>query len=205
MECPGGTNPPPNDPILESRHPKLFAERHGEYFAALICFWKWRKTRKNIFFFFFFQFSKLCDKKWGLQNTHYTSQQIAWGVYFPKWGHLGGFCATWAFHGLRNCDRQWRVKSKIHALRKPEGGAWFSGSRTRLGSQKVSHMWYPRTQEKQQNVFWGVISHIPMACLSNISFSDNFVQKKKKKKFVSFPQLVSQYKIFHGLDMPLSK
>ena len=72
----------------------------------------------------------------------------------------------------------------MYALRNLEG---FSGPRTRLGSQKVPHMWYPCTQEKQQNVFWGVIPHMPMACLSNILFSDNFVQKK----FVIFPQLVA--------------
>ena len=66
------------------------------------------------------------------------------------------------------------MKSKIYALRDLEGGDWFSGSRTQLGSQKVPHMWYPCTQEKQQNVFWGAIPHITMACVSNISFSDNF-------------------------------
>ena len=66
----------------------------------------------------------------------------------------------------------------MYALRNLEGGALFSGPRMRLGSQKVPHMWYPRTREKQQNVFWGAIPHITMACVSNISFSDNFVQKK---------------------------
>ena len=75
----------------------------------------------------------------------------------------------------------------IYALTKCECSDWVSGSRMRLDCQKVSHMGYPRTQEKQQNVFWGVISHIPIACVSNISISDNFV-KKKKKKLVIFPK-----------------
>ena len=66
----------------------------------------------------------------------------------------------------------------MYALRNLEGGAWFSGSRTWLGSQKVPNMWYPHTQEKRQNVLWGAIPHITMACVRNISFSDNFVQKK---------------------------
>ena len=63
----------------------------------------------------------------------------------------------------------------LHGFGKPEEKT----SRKTDSVYGVSHMWYPRTQEKRQNVFWGVISHITMACLSNISFSDNFVQKKK--------------------------
>ena len=95
------------------------------------------------------------------------------------------------------------MKWTIFALTKCECSDWVSGSRMRLDCQKVSHMGYPHTQEKRQIVFWGVISHIPIAWVSNISISDNFVQKKKKQ-IVIFPKLVDKYKIFQQLTMPLS-
>ena len=46
---------PPNDPILESRHPKLFAERYSEYFADLaFCHkdLKIEKTEKKYIYIF---------------------------------------------------------------------------------------------------------------------------------------------------------
>ena len=64
----------------------------------------------NVLYIFFYLFflviiQSLGAKKLNIPWTQHGSQQIAWGVYFPKWGHLGGFCAILAFYDLRNCDR----------------------------------------------------------------------------------------------------
>ena len=57
--------------------------------------------KKENNFFLFFQFSKLCDKNRDRQNAQHASQQIAWGVYFPKWGHLGGFVPSGHFMAFK--------------------------------------------------------------------------------------------------------
>ena len=82
----------------------------------------------------------------------------------------------------------------IYAIRKPESVDWLLRSCTQLGSQKVSHMGYPHTQEKRQNVFWGVFPHVWEIYL----LVTTLCKKNKIKKIVIFPKLVAKYKIFHA-------
>ena len=40
--------------------------------------------------FYFVIIQSLGTKKINIQWAQHASQQFPWGVYFPKWGHLGG-------------------------------------------------------------------------------------------------------------------
>ena len=175
---PGQFKHPPNDPILERRHPKLFTERHVESMEYFIFCHKFGENDNLLFFYTKLSLNdRLLTHAMGICGM---TPQIIFCCF--SWVRGYPICETfWQSNRIQDPKNQSHSKGIncwFYVLRRPEGSDWFSGTRMRLDCQKVSHMGYPHIQEKQQNAFWGVISHIPIACVSNISISDNFVKKK---------------------------